>query len=148
MPWIFNKDYNDLGQVQDFYAGYLAARLQLTSAGQYPYNDSFRGRIPGIVGPDEDTAIYLLQTLRKVREMERQVTARREAGWRDFTPAELDSGPVRYAGIAEYGWYMGGDGFREWGNARLARYGRSVMVLPGRRRTNGHLISGRLLVKD
>lgn len=81
--------------------------------------------------------------------METQIAEHRAAGWRDFDPAELGDGPVRFAGVAEYGWYMGGDGFREWETARLTRYGHSsVMVLRGRARTNGHLVIGKLLVKD
>jgi hypothetical protein len=149
MAWTWNNDYKDLGQVEEFYPAYLAVYEELRAAGQYPYNDSFKGRIPGIEGPREDTAIYLLQQLRDVREMEAKIAEHRADGWRDFDPAEVDNGPVRYAGVATYGFYVGGHGFQEWTNARLTRYGHSsVMLLRGRARTNGHLMNGKLLVKD
>ena len=62
--------------------------------------------------------------------MQAQIAEHREAGWRDFDPAEIDGGPVRYRRVAENGWYMGGDGFREWENARLTRYGHSIVDGP------------------
>jgi hypothetical protein len=150
MAWTFNKNHKDLEQVAEFYPAYLAVYEELRAAGKYPYNDSFTGRIPGIEGPDEGRAIYMLQTLRSVRDMQAKIAAHRAEGWRDFDTAEVEAGPVRYAGVAMYGWYMGGNGFQEWtDNTRLTRYGHSsVMLLTGRARTHGHLINGRLLVKD
>jgi hypothetical protein len=148
MTWTWNNNYKDLAQVEPFYPAYLTVCNEIDAAGGYPFNDSFKGRIPGIEGPGEDTAIYMLQTLRSVRDMETKIAARRAEGWRDFDPAELDGGPVRYAGVAQYGWYMGGTGYQEWDNARLTRYGHSsVMLLTGRNRTRGHLTAGKLLVK-
>jgi hypothetical protein len=147
MSWAWNNDYKDLGQVEAFYPAYLAVYEQLRAADGYPFNADFKGRIPGIEGPREDTAIYLLQKLRSIRDMEAKVTGHRAAGWRDVDLAELDGGPVRFAGVAEYGWYMGGDGFQSWENARLTRHDSSVWVLPGRNRTRGHLVAGKLLVK-
>jgi hypothetical protein len=158
MNWTWNKDYKDLGQVAEFYPAYLVVYEELRAAGQYPFNASFKGRIPGIEGDREDTAIYLLQNLRRLHEVEAMLTEHRAAGWRDVRPAELDGSPVRYAGVIEYAIYdsgahcagstAGGTGWREWQNARLTRYHSSVMVLPARKRTNGHLVAGRLIVRD
>lgn len=149
MSWTWNKDYKDLSQVEEFYPAYMAVYSKIVAAGQYPYNDSFTGRISGIVGPDEGRAIYMLQTLRSVREMEAKVTEHLADGWRELKDDELESGPVRYSGIAEYAFYMGGTGWYEWSDARLRLYGQSsTMVLPGRNRSNGHLITGKILVKD
>lgn len=149
MSWTWNKNYKDLGQVEEFYPAYLAVYEEVTASGGTPYNDLFKGRIPGIKGEREDTAIYMLQTLRKVREIEARVAELREAGWRDFDPAELEGGPVRYAGVAEYMPCVGGMTWGKWADARLVRYGHSsVMVLPKGKRTNGQLVAGRLLVKS
>lgn len=145
--WTFNRDYKDLGQVEQFYPAYLARYEQLVAAGKYPYNDEFKGCLPGAEGPSEDAAIYLCQTLRSVREMEAQVAALRAAGWRDLEPGELDKGPVRFAGVAQYGWYMGGTGLKVWGSARIAQRETYQVVLPGRSRTNGHIVAGKLLVQ-
>jgi hypothetical protein len=148
MAWQWNGAYDDLGQVEEFYPAYLAVLEQMRAAGEFPYNDSFRGRVPGIEGPRENTAIYLLQSLRHVRDMEAKVAGYRAAGWRDFDPAEIREVPLRFAGIVEYGQCVGGSGWQEWGSAKLAQAGRSVMVLPGRNRTNGHIVAGRLMVRD
>ena len=158
LTWRWNNDYGDLDQVTEFYPDYLAVYADLALAGKYPYNDSFKGRIPGIEGPREDTAIYLLQMLRSLCNTEITLARHREAGWRDLDPAELDRGPARFAGVAEYAIYhvgsraagltVGGSGWQEWENARLTHCRSSVMVLPGRTRVNGHIVAGKLIVKD
>ena len=148
MTWEFNRDYRDLGQVAGFWPAYLTVYEELHAAGRYPYNDSFKGRIPGIEGPAEDTAIYLLQHTRHLAELDAKVSEYRAGGWRDVEAGEIDAAPVRYAGVAEYAHCVGGTGWNEWGSARVVRARGSVVVLPGRSRTNGHLASGRLLVKD
>lgn len=60
MSWTWDNDYRNLKQVEEFYPAYLAIYEPLRAAGQTAYNDLFKGRIPGIEGPREDTAIYLL----------------------------------------------------------------------------------------
>ena len=148
MEWTFNRDYRDKGQVEAFYPEYLAIREELESAGQYPYNEAFNGRIPGIAGPDEDTAIYLLQQEHSLRELDATLAARRADGWRDLPHEEITDTPQKFAGVALYGFYVGGTGWRQWDNARVRRYGSGVMILPAGRRTNGHIAAGRLLVLD
>ena len=147
MTWDFNRDYDDLGQVAEFYPAYLAVCEELTAAGEYPYNDSFKGRVPGIEGPREDTAIYLLQKTRHQREHDAKVAGYRADGWRDFDPAEIGAGPVRFAGVVEHG-FENGTGVRAWDGARVTRYHSSLAVLPARCRTRGHVVYGQLLVKD
>jgi len=149
MSWTFDrKNRNDLGQVAEFYPAYLARYTELREARQYPYNDSFKGHIPGIEGPDEDRAIYMLQTLHRVREMEATIAERRADGWRDLDPAEVSGSLVRFAGVAQYGFYVGGTGWQEWERPRLTRVNSSLWVIPAGKRTHGHMISGRVLVKD
>lgn len=148
MTWTFNRNYKDLGQVAAFYPAYLAVYEELAAAGKYPYNDEFRGRVAGIEGPAEDSAIYLLQTTRHVREHQARLAAYRADGWRDLDPAEVAAEPVRFAGVVDHSYDMSGTGWSEWSNARVARWHSSLMVLPGRARVNGALASGSLLVKD
>jgi hypothetical protein len=93
-----------------------------------------------------------------LHETQDKLTAHRAAGWRNLAPAEMDGQPVRFAGVAEYAIYhtgshatglaVTGSGWREWENARLTRLNSSIMVLPGRNRTHGHIASGTLIVKD
>ncbi len=66
----FNKNYNDLDQVKDFYPDFLTIYNGLKEKGEYPYNARFEGKIRGIEGDDEKTAIYLLQHLRDKKEKE------------------------------------------------------------------------------
>jgi hypothetical protein len=158
MTWVFDRNYRNLGQVEEFYPAYRTVFEELQAAEKYPYNAEFKGRIPGIEGSGEDTAIYLLQCLRALHETQAQIDERREAGWRDFDPGELGEAPKRFAHVAEYAIYhpdshaagitVGGSGLRQWDNARVTRFHISLVVLPGRNHVNGHLVSGRLLVKD
>ena len=147
MTWEFNKDYKDLSQVAEFYPAYLAVYEEIQAAGRYPYNDDFKGRIPGIEGPREDTAIYLLQKARHQLEHDAKVAAYRADGWHDFDPAEIETGPARYAGVMEHG-FENGTGIRKWDSARVTRFHSSLAVLPARCRTRGHVVYGQLLVKD
>lgn len=65
---------------------------------------------------------------------------------------------MRFAGVIEYAVYdvgvrttgstAGGTGWQGWGSARIGLVHGSRVVFPGRNRTNGHLVTGRLLVKD
>ena len=156
--WAWNNNYRDLTQVEPWYPQYQVICQELAAAGRYPYNDSFKDRILGIEGEHEDTAIYLLQMLRSLHETQDKLTAHLAAGWRNLDPGELDGKPVRFAGVAEYaishtgshatGLTVTGSGWREWGNARLTRLSSSIMVLPGRNRTRGHIASGTVIVKD
>ncbi len=148
MTFIFNKNYKDLGQVAEFLDRYLAVYAEITGAGDYPYDDSFKGRIPGIEGPNEITAIYLLQSTRHIMELNAQIDAAVLDGCQ-LLDAEAVTGTTRYARIVQYGFYVGGTGWKEWADARLVRMTtqRSTMVLPKGRRTNGFLVHGKLLVK-
>lgn len=150
--WRFNGNYQDLDQVAEFFAGYIAAFEALDGA--YPYNDLFKGRIPGIEGEHEDTAIYLLQGTRSLIDLFLQLAEARADGCVDLD--ELTEA-TKFSRIIEYGWYSGGTGFREWNDARLlpqtnprqaAITGPARAVLPKGKRTHGHLLSGgKVLVK-
>lgn len=152
--WRFNGDYHDHDQVAEFFPAYVAAFEKLD--GRYPYNDSFKGQIPGIEGEHEDTAIYLLQGTRGLIETFEQVAEARADGCVDLEEVGL-SGITKFKRIVQYGWYMGGTGFRDWHDARLVPEenprqeeitGRARAVLPKGKRTNGHLLGGgRVLVK-
>jgi hypothetical protein len=72
-PWVWNNDYDDLEQVAEFLPAFLTVLADIESAGQYRYNDSFKGRIPGIAGDHEDTGIYLLQGLERKRAQQSKV---------------------------------------------------------------------------
>ncbi len=68
--FIFNKNYKDLKQVEEFYNTFKVEYYKIRNKGDYPYNSLFEGKIEGIQGDDEKTAIYLLQRLMKLEEKE------------------------------------------------------------------------------
>lgn len=145
--FTFDRNYDNHDQVAEFLPAYLQVYNEIIDAGEYPYNDSFKGRIPGIAGPDEDKAIYLLQGLRALQELEAQVAAALAEGYEHIT--ELD-GITKFRMVVHYGFYMGGTGWQQWPDARLVppgagRFPESWCVLPKGRRTNGVLLSAKIL---
>lgn len=140
--------------VEPFYDAFLAVHDEITARGEYPYDDSFTGRIPGlaelpIVGARgaESRAIYLLQNMRRRRSDEAKRDAFLADGAAVVTLDDVTEEPAKYAIVAEFGWYMGGSGWRTWERPRLLRYGRSMAVLPKGKRVNGHILSGTVLAK-
>jgi hypothetical protein len=114
-------------------------------AGNYPYNDSFKGHIPGIEGPCEDNAIYLLQTLRELDELAIQVDDALRDGCKPIT--EIDH-TIKCETVIFYGFYMGGTGWKEWHNVRLVPGLTGLAVLPKGARTRGfNLFGGKVLAK-
>jgi hypothetical protein len=143
----FDRDYDNKGQVAEFLPEFLAVHAEITGADEFPYNDSFKGRIAGIAGPDEDTAIYLLQNLKALNELDALVAKRLAEGYEEIT--ELDK-ITKFKVVVHYGYYMGGTGWQQWPDARLvppgaAQYPKSWCVLPKGRRTNGVLLQGKIL---
>lgn len=148
MTFVFNKDYRDRAQIAEFFDDFAQVHAEIVAAGHYPYNDSFKGRIPGLAGAtekDESAAIYMLQTELSLREMEAKRDECLANGFEaiDRAPEE----PTKFACIVAYGFYVGGTGWLEWHDARFLRHKGSNVVLPKGKRTNGHLAMGKFLVK-
>jgi hypothetical protein len=152
--FTLNKNYHDLEQVAEWLPAFSAVRDQITAAGRYPYNDSFKSRVPGITGPCEDTAIDLLQGLYRQREQTARVQRALAEG---FEPIESVSGVERLAPVIVYHPDRSGE-WREYVDARLVREhnpGQAAVIgpvhalLPKGKRTRGVLIgvtSTRVLV--
>lgn len=142
--FVFDKNYRNLAQVEPFYESYLARRAELEAAGKHPYNESFCGHIEGLSGPNEDTAIYLLQTLHERNQNERAAEAFMAGGG-----VEVDTSieQTHRGVVARRGWYVGGTGWEELGEGRLVvdEHGRTTFIAKGRR--NGVLLAGTLYVK-
>ena len=142
--FVFDKDYDNVEQVRPFFTGYLAVRANLDDAGQYPYNDSFTGKISGIEGPSEDTAIYLLQKMYDLDALALKVEEFLASGGEHVT----EMTETLRGTIVVYGFYMGGTGWSEHREARLlARNGKPYAILPKGKRTNGHSVTGRVMFR-
>ena len=142
-PFTFDKNYDNNEQVRPFYAAYSTVRAELEAAGQYPYNDSFKGRIPGIEGPSEDTAIYLLQTMHDLDDMREKVAA-----FGGVDAATLPVGETWRGDVAKYGWYMGGTGWQVYKDHRIERNSRGDVLLTAPRKRNGFYALGSVLFRE
>lgn len=152
-PFVFNKDFDDLDQVAHLWPTYTARYRELTEAGQYPYDDLFKGHFGALVadGKNEDAAIYLLQVTRHVREYEARVRALREGGYTEPEQA-TKARNAKYASVAMVGreYHSGRYGdIRILEGARLVyQDGHVIAVLPKGKRTRGHRVrTGYVLVK-
>lgn len=109
----FNGDYNDKAQVEPYLEAFSAIRKEITNAGQYPYNASFKGRIAGLnpaTSKDEDTAIYMLQCLFDIRAEQQQIADLKAEGYR---PLETLADRSRFSRVVVYraGHFVGGTGW-------------------------------------
>jgi hypothetical protein len=89
MSFTWNRDYKDLEQVAQWLPEYTEVHAAAIKAEGRPYNAFFKGKIPGIAGDREDTAIYLLQGLYRQREMDARISGWLADGYRHLT--ELDA---------------------------------------------------------
>lgn len=80
----FNASFKDLTQVKRFYPAFIKIYNQLKVEGKYPYNSLFKDKIKGIKGDDEDTAIYLLQTLQTQKSRENKIENLLERGYKEL----------------------------------------------------------------
>jgi hypothetical protein len=155
MSFTFNKNYHDLEQVAEWLPAFDELRAAEIAANRYPYNDSFKGCIPGIAGPCEDTAIYLLQSLHHQREQDARVERALADG---FERIDSVNGIERFAKVIVYHPDRSGE-WHQYLDARLlpednprqaAVTGKIHALLPKGRRTRGVLIgaySASVLVK-
>ena len=149
--FIWDNDYGNLEQVRPFLAEFEQLKRALVEAGQYPYNDSFKGKIPALAESErEDTAIFLLQRLSREEQRQADLAALRADGFEEVS--------ARPPGDFEY---RGGDG--EYHQERFAeivvsnehgtsRYetarvlwsrkmnGQPYVIMPKGKRTRGRLI--------
>lgn len=137
----FNKNYNDLAQVEQYLPAFLKRLAELEAAGEYRYNDSFKGTIPGIQGEDEDTAIYLLQGLERQLKQDAKVVDLLAQGYEYVDSLDATTKFEQIVLVPQ--GRMGGQ-FSQFEQARLtAQDGKPYGVLPKGKRSQGHLIGQR-----
>lgn len=147
-PFVFDRDYGNYEQVRPYFAEYCAVLAELENAGQYPYNNSFKGRVPSLAGAsdkDEDTAIYMLQSMHSRDDMDRKVAQFAADGGYDVE--ELD-GSERRGTIAKYGFYVGGTGWEVLEDVRVKRQGNRTLYKRPRQREWRVLDSSRALFQE
>lgn len=140
MTFVFDNDYGNKEQVRQWLPTFQRIRATIEAEGRYPYNDSFKGRIDGIEGADEDTAIYLLQSLHAIEQEHATIALLRSEG---FEPLDTLSKTTRYPTVVLWyqGCYVGGTGrIVTVEDARVlpGEQGRPLGVLPKHKRSNGY----------
>lgn len=110
----------------EHYDEFVAVYDEIVDGGDYPYNSLFQGRIPGLAGQTdknpgvqgvmEDHVIYLMQGMRRIREMQTHVDAFIAEG---AEPIETVTGTEPFRKVMSYGFYVGGTGMKVHENVRL-----------------------------
>ncbi|WP_039993520.1 hypothetical protein [Gordonia otitidis] len=156
IPFVWDRDHNNFEQVRPYLPAYLAIREEITAAGDYPYNDSFRGRIPGVAGSEhEDTAIYMLNNLTSLDELNAQIAHFINEGGHHINDAPLADDTVYRGTVVTHSFYVGGTGWRQYDNARFTIHHRDtvrgrrteVLVYPPRKRNPIRLSGDRIMVR-
>ncbi len=148
-PFRFDGDYGNPEQVRPYLEVFLRRREELDEAALYPDNDIFRGHIPGIEGPDDSAAFWLLRLLADLDE----IAARREefiaSGAREVTIADLAPGQVLRGTVVQCGFHRRGTGWVRFDSARVRlERGRMFLLEKGRRTHGRWLVGGTVLLRS
>jgi hypothetical protein len=147
----FNGDYGDFAQVEPFLPAFLEVFAEVQARPGFAYNDSFVGRIPAIAnkahrgpnsGTHEDSAIYMLQGLKRKREQEARIAELLADGYEHIDTLDQRT---RFAHIVLYPTRRMGGEWAEYRDARLVPDANDQprAVLPKGKRTNGYSVNGR-----
>ena len=147
-PFVFDQNYHNVEQVRPFFAEYSAVRAEIDGDGDYSYNDSFKGCIPTLAATDdknEDTAIYLLQTMHQLDALAVRKADFLASGGVDAS--SIERGKTVRGTVAVYGFYMGGTGWREYEDARLTRNEHDRLVIIPKGKRNGRVPLGAVMIR-
>lgn len=142
--------------VEPYWVAYLARRAVLDAAGKFPYDDDFKGCLPGLdpatsrTTPEaEGTAVYLLQQRHRRTQDRAARDAFLAAGGRPVTAADVPEGVQLRGDVAEFGFYTGGTGFQVRRGVRVRGDGHGrLFVLPHRARTRGVYLQGEVFILE
>jgi len=138
MSYTFDKNYENHEQVIDFYGAFKKLKSEIEAQGKYPSNSQFEGRITGIAGNDEKTAIYLLQQLDTDKTIQKKIDNLLESGYTEVTPEE--GGSIRYESIVKVGNDHSRAGTDEYPKARLFFADKRMFIVPKGNRTRGYCV--------
>ena len=139
--FIFNGDYKDLEQVQPFYDEFK--KLKDGTVG-FAYNDMFMGKILGIVGKNENTAIYLLQQLDTEYKRRSEIEKLHNSGYRQVVPKT--GGFERYENVVKIGNNYSSAGVNEYPKARIFFSDGRMYIVPKGNRSRGYTVTDDSLV--
>lgn len=150
----FDKNYNNLNQVRPFYEEFKKIKEKLQKSGNhmYKYNSTYKGRIKGIAGEDEMTAIYLLQHLQTAENREYTIKHLIESGFKEIT-LKNKAETVKYKEVIQVGTSYSDDDVKKFEGARVhfsdTGRGLKIWILPKGARVKGYPIHDeRIFVKN
>jgi hypothetical protein len=112
----FDENYENLKQVEKFYPEFKKLYDNITEKGNFAYNYLFEGKIKGIEGEDEKTAIYLLQNLETQKNKEKKIKELLENG---FNRIDKGEGTQKFNKIVIVGTDYSEDSTKEFENVRI-----------------------------
>jgi len=112
----FNKNYNDLKQVEVFYPDFKKLHDSLEQEGKYPYNSCFEGKIKGMEGEDEKTATYLLQSSETQKKRDKKIEELLRDGFSEIKNGE---GTIKYKEVIMVGTNYSKDSTKDFEGARI-----------------------------
>jgi len=136
----FNKDYEDLEQVKTYYSKFKKIYDNLKAKGEYPYNNYFEGKIKGIEGNDEKTAIYLLQQLRREINRQKKIQELKDKGFKEIKTLPKEQ---KFDDIIVVGTNYSIDSTKEFEKARIFEEDKgNFFILPKGHSNSGFRIFG------
>lgn len=129
----FNGNWNNLDQVKPFYKQFKQVKDNMNS---YPYNDNFIGKIDGLAGDDEKTAIYLLQQLDTDNKRQTKIDELLNNGYKKVIPQS--GGSCKYESIVKVGNNFSKDGVDEYPKAKIWFADGHMFIVPKGHRTRGY----------
>ena len=154
--FVWDRDYGNHEQVRPYMKQFLTLYQGMKDRGEYPYDDAFKGLIDGVAGSEhESTAIYLLQGLKSLDELDAQIAAFIDGGGSHLADADAAIGEQYRGSVVQYGYYQGGTGWRQYDNVRYmvceresARGDKSTYLKVWKpRKRNPIMIDGKFLLK-
>ena len=133
----FDDNYNNLEQVKPFYQEFKKLFDEIDGT---KYNSMFEGKIAGIAGEDEKTAIYLLQQLEQELSKQKIIEQALKDGYN--YPKYEGKRTIKYAHILQIGTDYSKNDKKEFENANLlfTDTGKLEAILPARCSRKGYYI--------
>ena len=136
MNYTFNKNYEDHEQVAEFYEEFKKLKTEIEAREEYPSNSRFEGKIAGIAGDDEKTAIYLLQQMDTDKTRQEKINDLLKDGYIEVVPE--DGGSTKYESVVKVGNDHSEAGTNEYPKARIVFAEKRMYIVPKGNRTRGY----------
>ena len=142
--WIFNNNYKDYQQVEEFYEVFKHEYDKITNEGKFAYNSMFEGKLDIGDKKQEETAIYLLQQSKIEKDRQDKIKELLISG---FKQIEKIDKITKFNKIIQVGTDYSRATTREFEDCKIfSEEAGNLFILPKRCSTRGYRIySDRLI---